>query len=129
MVVVDIVGLLFTVVLVGVRYPHYVLAAAMIHEVGRIAMTVFLHQHIELLVAAGAFGKTTVNNQETMLAAACIAVSGPLANYIVSAVVGGIEYERGGTLLNPLARLKHPFGVVNLRLAVVSFVLSMIQLL
>ncbi|SEO36086.1 hypothetical protein [Propionispora vibrioides] len=129
MVVVDIVGLLFTVVLVGVRYPHYVLAAAMIHEVGRIAMTVFLHQHIELLVAAGAFGKTTINNQETMLAAACIAVSGPLANYIVSAVVGGIEYERGGTLLNPLARLKHPFGVVNLRLAVVSFVLSMIQLL
>ncbi|SHI34303.1 hypothetical protein [Propionispora hippei] len=129
MVVVDIVGLLFTVVLVGVRYPHYVLAAAMIHEAGRIAMTVFLHQHIELLVAAGAFGKTTINNQETMLAAACIAASGPLANYIVSAVVGGIEYERGGTLLNPLARLKHPFGVVNLRLAVVSFVLSMIQLL
>ncbi|CUH94061.1 putative membrane protein [Propionispora sp. 2/2-37] len=127
MIVVDFIGLVFTLCLVGLRYPHYALVAMFIHETGRILMAVFLHQKIDLVVAAGAFGKTVVGETAGSVVMACIALGGPLANYIISVVAGGIEYEKTTNLLNPAARLKCPVSVINLRLAVISFFLSLIQ--
>ncbi|MBP2649793.1 MAG: hypothetical protein H6Q74_618 [Firmicutes bacterium] len=121
---IDVIGLVFTMVLVGARYPHYVLVAALIHDLGRIMMVLFLHGNVETVVAAGAFGTAVASNIKSNWQALLITFSGPLANYIVSATVGGTEYEKTARLLNPLVSVSHPFAVVNLRLAVVSILVS-----
>ncbi|MBP2653523.1 MAG: hypothetical protein H6Q73_1092 [Firmicutes bacterium] len=124
MLAVDIVGLVFTICLVGARYPHYVLIAATIHEIGRIMMTLFLHDNIGTVIAAGAFGTTVASNLKSNWHGILITFSGPLANYIVSATIGGIELETTRRLLNPLGPVRHPFAVVNLRLALLSVFVS-----
>ncbi len=129
MVAIDMIGLILTICLVGVRYPHLVLLAALIHEFGRIVIAIILHGHIESVIAAGAFGSTIVSHQQGSLISALIIFGGPLANYIVSSTAGGIEFERTAALLNSGACLKHPFAVVNLRLALVSVLVNIWQFL
>lgn len=124
MLTIDIIGLTLTVLLIGLRYPQYVIFAAVFHELGRIIMVLFLHENIDSVVAAGIFGSTIVNNFKGSSMNLFITFSGPLANYIVSATAGGIEFEKTAHLLNPFAKLKYPFAVVNLRLAVVSLLIN-----
>ena len=124
MLAVDVIGLVFTIFLVGTRYPHYVLIAATIHEFGRIMMTLFLHGNIGTVIAAGAFGTVVASNLKSSWHGMLIAFSGPLANYIVSATVGGIESVATRRLINPWVSVGHPFAVVNLRLALLSIVVS-----
>lgn len=129
MVAVDFIGLILTICIVGLRYPHYVLAAAFIHEAGRILMALFLHGQIDTLVAAGAFGIASIGNLGSGAKLAMVVFAGPLANYIVSSTAGGVEFERTTHLLNPFAILTHPFAVVNLRLALVSCLVNIWQFL
>lgn len=124
MLAIDIIGLLFTGCLIGLRYPHYVLCAAVVHELGRLMMTLFLHGNPESVVAAGAFSTIVASNVKGGTEQLLIAFSGPLANYIMSSTSGGIENERTKTVLNPCAAVKNPFTVVNLRLAIISFLVS-----
>lgn len=124
MLAVDIIGLIFTICLTGPRYPHYVLCAAVIHDLGRVLMALFLHGQIESVVAAGAFGTTVAGNIKAGMPALLLVFSGSLANYIVSATTGGVEEERSAKLLNPAASVRHPFAVVNLRLALLSFLVN-----
>ncbi|MBP2642136.1 MAG: hypothetical protein H6Q67_23 [Firmicutes bacterium] len=124
MLTVDFIGLLFTLCLTGIRYPHYVLIAVVIHDVGRIMMALFFHGNIELILSAGAFGSAVADNMKSSWQPLLVTFSGPLANYIVSATVGGIEYEKTSHLFNPLMSAKHPFAVVNFRLAVLSAIVS-----
>jgi len=125
MLAIDIIGLVMTVCLIGIRYPHFVLGAAIIHDMGRVVMALFLHGNIESIVAAGAFGSTDVSNLNSVLKNAVIILSGPLANYMVSATVGGIERERTINLFNPCATLQSSFAVINLRLAILSFLVNL----
>ena len=127
MLAIDFIGLAVTVCLVGLRYPHYVVVAALIHDFGRVIMTLFFHGEIESLVAAGAFSTTTVSNLGSDLKLALVIFSGPLANYIVSATVGGVEFERTAALVSPFAVLTHPFAVINLRLAIISCLVNIWQ--
>ncbi|HMM21305.1 MAG TPA: hypothetical protein PKA10_11235 [Selenomonadales bacterium] len=121
MLTVDFIGLLFTVFLAGVRYPVHVIAAAAIHEAGRVAMALFLHGHIDSVLAAGAFGSTVASNIKAGGGPALLlALSGPLTSLIISAGTGGIAREKATDLLNPLAPAHCPFAVVNLRLACLS---------
>ena len=117
---IDLIGLLATIFLVGLRYPHYVLFAACIHEFGRIFVAVFLHSHIDYIVAAGAFGSMAVNNYNSAAIGILLIFSGPLANYIVCSIAGGIAFEPTKNLLNPLVNLKSPFAVINFRLCILS---------
>jgi len=117
---IDLVGLLATIFLVGLRYPHYVLLAACIHEFGRIFVAVFLHTHIDYIVAAGAFGTMTVSNYNSSPIGIIIISSAPLANYMICSLVGGIAFEPTKNLLNPLVSLKSPFAVINFRFCIVS---------
>ena len=128
MLMIDLVGIIFTICLVGLRYPHYVLCAVVIHDLGRVLMTLFLHGHLETIVAAGAFGATVVTGVKSGVPALLILFGGAIANYAASATAGGIEYERTRHILNPLARIKHPFAVINLRLAMVSLVVTLWQI-
>ena len=128
MLAIDVIGLLLTTSIVGVRYPHYVLLASFIHELGRIVIALFLHSHIDSVMAAGAFGTTIVSNTKVGTSGLLIIFSGPLANYIVSSTVGGVEYERTANLFNPFAKLKYPFAIINLRLAIISFLVNMHEL-
>ncbi|MDR3564107.1 MAG: hypothetical protein P4N59_22080 [Negativicutes bacterium] len=127
MLAVDIVGVVITICLVGLRYPQHVLGAALIHDLGQLLMTLFLRGHIVSVVAAGAFGSTVATGVKSGMASTFLLFSGSIANYIVSATVGGVEYEKTARLLNPLSPVKHPFAVVNFRLAVVSFLVNLWQ--
>ncbi|MCX7780254.1 MAG: hypothetical protein N2491_04940 [Negativicutes bacterium] len=123
MLTVDFIGLWMTICLTGIRYPHYVLVAALVHEAGRIIMVIFLKISVDAVIAAGAFG--TVSMREFAAAqSALVLFAGPLANYAVSALAGGTEFERTAHLLNPLVKLKHPLSTVNLRLAIVSLIVT-----
>ena len=121
MLAIDLIGLLATIVLVGLRYPHYVLAAVCVHEFGRIFTVILLHAHIDYITTAGAFGTMVVNHYNSDALGILLLVSGSLANYIVSSSVGGIALEPTANLLNPLVNLRSPFAVVNFRLCILSF--------
>lgn len=122
---IDIIGLIFTVALIGVRYPVHALAAALCHDLGRILMILFLHGRIEAVIAAGAFGTAAASDIPGGVQTLLVVFSGPLANYILSAGAGGVELEKPGRLLQSAAALKHPFAVVNLRLALLSVVVNL----
>ena len=117
---IDLIGLLATIFLIGLRYPHYVLIAACVHECGRIFVAIFLHTHIDYIVAAGAFGTMAVSNYNSGALGILLIFSGSLANYIVCSVVGGIAFEPTKSLFNPLVILKSPFAVINFRLCIIS---------
>lgn len=124
MLTIDLIGLLATIVLVGLRYPHYVLVATCIHEFGTIFVGVFLHAKIDYIVAAGAFGTMAVSNYNSYAIGNLIIFSGSLANYIISSMIGGIAFEPTANLLNPLVHLRSPFAVVNFRLCILSALVS-----
>lgn len=117
---IDLIGLVATIFLVGLRYPHYVLFAACIHEFGRIFIAVFLHTHIDYIIAAGAFGTMAVSDYSSGAIGIVLIFSGPLANYIVCSIVGGIVFEPTKNLFNPLVNLKSPFAVINFRFCIIS---------
>jgi len=117
---IDLIGLLATIFFVGLRYPHYVLLAAGVHEFGRIFIAVFLHIHIDSIIAAGAFGTMVVSNYNSSTIGIVLIFSGSFANYIVCSIFGGIAFEPTKALLNPLVYLKSPFAVINFRLCILS---------
>jgi hypothetical protein len=129
MLTVDFIGLLITVCLVGLRYPHHVLGAAVIHDLGRILMALFMQGRIETIIAAGAFGATAVSGVKAGGPAILVAFGGPLANYLVGANFGGAVWEKNSRLLHPGAVLKQPFAVINLRLALLSTLVTIWQLI
>lgn len=119
---IDLIGLLATICLIGVRYPHYVILATCIHEFACIIVAVFLHVQIDSIVAAGAFGTLTVSNMGFL-----ILYSGSLVNYMISSIWGGIAFEPTTNLINPWAYLKSPFAVVNFRLCILSCVVQILK--
>lgn len=128
MLAVDFVGLFITACIVGLRYPHYVLAAAILHGMGQLMMALFLHGKIDLIVAAGAFSIAKVSNIG-IYSNAIVMFSGVLANYIMACSFGGVEKEPSSRLFNPFAKLRCPFAVINLRLALVSLFINIAHIL
>ncbi|MDF2572197.1 MAG: hypothetical protein K0R55_3801 [Sporomusa sp.] len=126
MVAVDVVGLIISIVLVGIRYPHYALVAALANAVGQVLMVVFLLGNIEKIVTAGAFSSADITNL-SQFKALLFAASGPFTNFIISKIAGGIEFVSTAHLVNPAAMLKYPLAVINLRFAVISSLLSICQ--
>lgn len=117
---IDLIGLLATIFLIGLRYPHYVVFAACVHEFGRLFIAVFLHTHIDYIIAAGAFGAMGVSHYNSGATGIMLICSGPLANYIVGSIFGGITFEPTKNLINPLVYLKSPFAVINFRFCIIS---------
>jgi uncharacterized membrane protein (DUF106 family) len=128
MLTVDFIGLIFTIIITGLRYPQYVILGTVIHEFGRIIMVLFLHGNIDSVIAAGIFSATAANNLKSSSMNLLIIFSGPLANYIVSSTTSGIEFEKTAHLFNPFAKLQHPFAVINLRLAIISLLINIKEL-
>lgn len=122
---IDLIGLLATIVLVGLRYPHYVLVAVCVHELGRIFTVIFLHAHLDYMITAGVFGTMAVSHHNSDALGLLLLFSGPLANYIASSIVGGIAFEPTTNLLNPLVNLRSPFAVVNFRLCIISCLMQL----
>jgi hypothetical protein len=127
MLTVDFAGLLLTIGIIGLRYPHYVLGAALIHDLGRLLMALLFQGRIETIIAAGAFGTAAVSGVKAAGGAFLIALGGPLANYLVGANLGGAAWEKTSCLLHPGAALKRPFAVINLRLALLSALVTIWQ--
>lgn len=127
MLTIDIIGLSLSIFLIGLRYPHYVIAAALFHDIGMILMVLFFNGQVETVVTAGAFSSIAVTKLDA-IRSVVIAFSGPLVNYTFSALIGGTEFEKTANIFNPFARLRHPFAIINLRLAFLSFVVTLWQL-
>lgn len=124
MLIIDLVGVVTTIFLIGIRYPHYVLLAVSLHELGEILITVFLHGQISTIVASGAFSTISVSNYNASNLGAVLAFSGSLTNYVVSSLAGGIAFEPTSRLLNPISSLKSPFAVINFRLCILACFIS-----
>lgn len=128
MLVVDIIGLLITCCLVGIRYPLHVMGAVLIHDIGRIVLTLFFQGHVESVLFAGAFGTVTATEMGVSIHNMIAVLGGPLMCYLASSVLGGVSYERTSCLLSPVAVLTNPLAAINLRLALLSFIVNSPQL-
>lgn len=129
MLAIDLIGFFITILAIGIRYPHYVVLAALVHEIGQLCIAFILNLQVDLIIAAGAFSTTDVSNSNNGVINALTVLSGSLANYIFCATAGGIDQERAMDIVNPSAKLINPFAVINLRLAIVSAFTSMWQFL
>ncbi|KYZ77488.1 hypothetical protein AXX12_05110 [Anaerosporomusa subterranea] len=124
MITVDFIGILLTSCLVGIRYPGYLILAIIAHEAGRVILALFFQGHIDSIVVSGVFSATSVTHLSSGVKASLVALGGPLANYVVSSTVGGVEWEKTSNLVNPFSTLRHPLSVINLRFGAVSFLIS-----
>ncbi|MDD4601828.1 hypothetical protein SDC9_05854 [bioreactor metagenome] len=123
MLTIDFIGLFVTILAIGIRYPHYVVIAVFVHEIGRLLMSFMVNGQLNIISATGAFGTSGINEYDW--ASVLILLSGPLANYIFCAVTGGVYQEKVANIAIPSAKLMNPFAVINLRLAVVSIIVSL----
>lgn len=129
MLTVDIIGVIMTVLLVGLRYPLYVIIAGVIGDMGRLLMILCLHGHIQTIVEAGAFGVAHSGDVKSGIPALLVMFSGSMTNYLVSVATGGFGIEKNRKLMRPTARVQRPFAVINMRLAILSLAVNLWQLL
>jgi hypothetical protein len=123
MVSIDILGIILSALFIGIRYPHIAFIAILTHEAGKIFMAILVHKQVNFIIAAGAFGTASfadVGNESGIL----VMFSGALANFILASMIGGLEYEKTAHLFNPLISLRAPWTVINLRLALLSAVIT-----
>lgn len=120
MLALDIIGLMITILLIGIRYTPYVLAAVVIGETGGILASLYLNAQLDTVVAGGIFSRIAFQGVNARLPVFFIYFGGPLINYFVGMACGGLEKEKLAGLINPFASLKHPFAVMNIRLAILS---------
>lgn len=125
---VDLVGILLTIPLVGLRYPHYVLFAAFIHDISRMLLTVLFNGNIDTVVAAGTFGSISIANPKGMITLLILFI-GPAANFALSILYGGMAYERTKDIINPFVKPKNPLSVINFRFALISTLVTIWQLI
>jgi hypothetical protein len=126
MFVIDAIGVIVTICFIGIRYPHYVLAACLINQLGQVVAALFLQLHIEGLFASGVFTNTQVTGATATLVL-WLAVCGAFLNYAAGSAVAGFEFEPTAHLIKPFARLRSPFAVINLRFAVVMICVQIIH--
>jgi uncharacterized protein YggT (Ycf19 family) len=126
MFVIDAIGVIVTICFIGIRYPHYVLAACLINQLGQVVATLFLQLHIEGMLASGVFTNMQVSGA-TATVILLLALSGAFLNYAAGVAVTGFEFEPTAHLIKPFARLRSPFAVINLRFAVVMFCVQLIH--
>lgn len=119
MLIIDIIGLVFTVLLVGPQYLHYIVAAVVVGEAGRLLMLLYVGAQLETMVAGGVFDSITAHGA-VGIRLLLIYFGGVLFNYFIGMACGGIEQEKLINVLNPFALVKQPFAVINIRLAILS---------
>ena len=83
-----------------------------------------MHGQIDTIVTAGAFSTIAISNYNPGIMGNLFVFSGPLTNYVVSSLMGGIAFESTACLLNPISCLKHPFAVINFRLCILAGLIS-----
>lgn len=123
---VDLLGILLTIPLVGLHYPHYVLLAAFAHDISRMLLTIFFNGNIDMVVAAGTFGSISVSSPRG-ITNLLIAFIGPATNYVLSILCGGMSYESTKNIINPLVKAKNPLSVINFRFAIISAIVTIWQ--
>lgn len=129
MLILDVVGMIVSTFMVGLRYAHYVWAAAIIGAVGSVLASLFVNAQVDMVVAAGVFSRITVHGVNAGLPQFAQYFGGPLVNYFVGMACGGLEKEKFWGKLNPFARVSQPFAVINIRLAVLSVIYNAWQYL
>lgn len=123
MLAIDVIGIIFTILITGIRYPHYVILAVIIHHFAQLFTVFLLHGTLNGVIAAGAFNSVIVSELSHKYYKLIILFSGSITSYLVSTIIGGVEFEPTSLLICPWAKLRYPFAVINLRLAVISFLL------
>lgn len=124
MLTLDVIGLIISVFLIGLRYAHYACIALVIGELGSIMMSLFVNVQVNTVVAAGIFSRMNVQGVNAGLPLFAIYFGGPLVNYFVGMAFSGPEKGHLARILNPFAKVRHPFAVTNIRLAALSILYS-----
>ncbi|MDU2066461.1 MAG: hypothetical protein E6713_16720 [Sporomusaceae bacterium] len=119
MYVIDVIGFIVSIGVIGLRYPHYVILASLINQVGQIIASLFCHLGIQGVFAAGLFSQIDVNGPLPKLL--FVAASGIFSNYAAGKVVRGFEFEPSAHLWQSFAKLRFPFAVINMRFAFLMF--------
>lgn len=117
---VDLIGIFISICLLGIRYPHYVILAALVNFFGFCFGAFLLPEGLDSIITSGVFSVAEAPNIKFAEKAVLI-LSPPFCNYIASKMLDWTEVKRIKTFLNPLAILNNPFSVINLRFAAVSF--------
>lgn len=125
MLAVDMIGIIATVFLIGLRYPLQACAAVFVHEFGKFFLLLSVCGQVSALTAGGIFAVTPANMHGWE--EAVYAWGGSLANYSVACLAGGIAYEKTGDLLKPWTKLRCPTGTIQLRLALFSLLYAGVE--
>lgn len=124
MVFIDVIGLLISLGLVGIRYPHWGILASFINILGLLLSGVVFHEQINYVVAAGAFSIGVFNQEHSLLLAYFLQFSGIWANFLVMHLAGGVRIEKTMVFMDPTCELKAPIAVINMRMAVLAILFN-----
>ncbi|HWR54949.1 MAG TPA: hypothetical protein VN462_00455 [Negativicutes bacterium] len=120
MLTLDVIGLIISVFLIGLRYAHYACIAVVIGALGSIMMSLFVNAQVDTVVAAGVFSRMNIQGVNAGLPLFMIYFGGPLVNYFIGMACGGPEKGKLARIVNPFAKVRYPFAVTNIRLAILS---------
>lgn len=123
---VDLVGLLVSICLLGIRYPHYVILAALINFFGFCLGAFLLPDGLETIIVSGIFStaeKETAFTTKTVLFAVAL-----FANYAAARLSGLPALKNAASFCSPFAVLDNPFSVINLRFAAAFLLYNLILL-
>ena len=125
MIFLDVLGFITSICLAGIRYPQLVILAGCINTAGILLTGAVFHEQINYVIAAGAFSVGVFSKENTGFLNHLLSFSGVFANYIIMSIGHGIEKESTLHLLNPVAQLHAPLSVINMRVAIISFVFNL----
>lgn len=128
MYVIDAIGFIVSIGLIGLRYPHQVILACLINQLGQIITALLFHLPIAGILASGVFTQVQVDGTG-QVAVLFFSLGGIFLNYAASTLATGYEYEPSSHLLHPFAALKYPFAVINFRFALIMLGVQIFRLI
>ncbi|MDL2281107.1 hypothetical protein LJC10_04540 [Selenomonadales bacterium OttesenSCG-928-I06] len=119
---IDLVILIITICLLGIRYPHYVLIAAFINLFGYLLAAIIFSTKVNLIVFGGIFNSFSFSNL-SFIETAGLFLSGPFLNFLIASVLNDKPEKTQQSLafVIPYATLRNPLKTINMRFAFVTF--------
>lgn len=130
----DLIGLVLTIFVLGPQNILYTVLAILVHELGKIIALTFLTPQVETVVTGGILNTTIFKTAEPVLVSLVVTLAGPFFCLFMGLMFLGVNFKsfspkQLGKLFNPFIRLERPWAAINLRLAFLSALISIIGLL
>lgn len=130
---IDIIGLIITIFFLGPQNILYIVLAIIVHELGRILSLLLLMPQLELMVTGGVLNIMIFKVPEPFIFSLLTILAGPFFCFLMGLICKGMNFRNFGfrqlnNLLNPFIKLKKPWAIINLRLALFSAIISLARL-